>query len=247
MNALAQFLFGESQIRDAFDALPDDIAAMFQEAEAQDKLSGKKEPLASALKSTGISSSSLQLDPDGFMATVKDGLEYQEICAKLSEVGVINKLAELGWVAVTLGDVAMTREEPEYRIRFIEIDVSDTDSADSAENVQSILKAAHDFANERELPKADENPGFKPGTASIGSQKDGESVQVPPIRKSKSEGLVDALLADPGEGLVKVLERVISEKSKRRLEPPVAKRHHTAVHGRMKRALNKPVSGHAES
>lgn len=148
-----EYLFEESQRESAEDEAFEHIQAILEAADDEDPITVKKQPLATALKSFGIEAEDgLEMDPEGFCLRFVNDREYHEASNMLFEPEVMEKLAEMGWVAHRLGDSAMANEEPEYRIRFIEIATADTTTtqpkaSDSSEQaIRDILKAGREFA-----------------------------------------------------------------------------------------------------
>lgn len=206
-NILA-FLFGDSQIESEIDETRDAIEQIFEEAEDAEPLKSKKTPLASALKSLGVSlgDNGLELGPEGFSICYYNEEDYKEACRLLMEPDGMEKLAELGWVATRQGDKAMSGEvEPEYRVRFIDITTPDPEDktdwpAPNAKLVADIIKKGREFATtpfERDPnnPVKDTEAGDEK-KAGVGKEKDGSDPEGKPkgSGKSESETLADRML-----------------------------------------------------
>lgn len=143
-----KFLYGDSQEESAQDEALDHIQAILEAADDESPIEVKKAPLATALKSFGIEAEDgLQMDPEGFCMHFVNDQDYHKVSTILFQPEVMEKLAEMGWVAHRLGDSAMANEEPEYRVRFIEIATAETTSADEpSQTIKDILKAGREFA-----------------------------------------------------------------------------------------------------
>lgn len=169
---LFQFLYGDSQVREEMDGLPEDFSAIFEEMERAEAMEPKKSPLSSALSSIGVSLADLKDDPEGFFVETNDEASYLEAIGLLRQADNIHKLAELGWVAQNIGDDAPQNAEPHFRIRFLELTTVDTSDKDKAEKVEKIIKAAREFIQEpMDRPKNFRKPkGDGVGKASAGEQ-----------------------------------------------------------------------------
>lgn len=179
-DKLYQFLYGESQVREEIDGLPDDLVAVFEDLEHQEALEPKKEPLANALKEIGLDVSELQVDPAGFVVTTSDEAKYSSAIDLLVQSDNIHKLAELGWVFADCGDSAPTDQEPSFRIRFLELTTAETNDSDKAESIENILKAAREFATE---PLKRETNFKKPKGSGVGKASDGDTVDSSSIKE----------------------------------------------------------------
>lgn len=171
-DKLFQFLYGESQVREEIDGLPEDMIAVFEDLEHQEALEPKKEPLSNALKEIGVDVSDLQVDPEGFVAVTSDEAKYTSAIQALVQPDNIHKLAELGWVFADCGDDAPTDAEPHFRIRFLSLDVAELSDKDKAGKLEKVFKDAHDFLNE---PLDRETNFKKPKGSGVGKATDGET------------------------------------------------------------------------
>src|SRR5512137_2680502 len=106
---LIAFLFGESQVDDEIAGIVESIADIDTDGAAGD-LKVDKQPLAKALSSLGIEDKTLENDPRGLSLVFNNAEEYRAAHAILNEPDSLHKLAELGWVFSTQGDVAMANE-----------------------------------------------------------------------------------------------------------------------------------------
>lgn len=167
---LIQFLFVDSQLEEEASNFSAELSALFEKADKDEALSVKKTPLTSALKEIGIESENLELDARGFALVTSDGDEFRSVCSILAEPSNLHKLAELGWVCSHPGDVAMTGEQPEYHIRFMDISTVGTDSKEKAEKTKSIIKNAREFAT-TELDREDDFK--KPSGDGVGKAEPG--------------------------------------------------------------------------
>lgn len=152
---LIAFLFGESQVDDEIAGIVESIADL--DTDGNSDLKVEKKPLAAALSALGIEDKTLENDPRGLSLVFTNAEEYRAAHAILNEPDSLHKLAELGWVYSTQGDVAMTNEPAEFRFRFLEIDnveaydakatYSDSDKA-RLNKVKDIIKKGREFATE---------------------------------------------------------------------------------------------------
>ena len=100
----------------------------------------------------------LHEDPAGFCFYTSDREEYISAINALTDPDTMHKLAVKGWVATKCGDQAMSQEEPEYKIRFLEISTAEGSDKDKGEDQEAILKKAQEFAS-TEVDRDDEmNP-----------------------------------------------------------------------------------------
>lgn len=112
---LIRFLFGESQL----DA---DLTAALEEAGKVERLKVNKAPLASALKSLGISGK-VEVDADEECAKLifTDAAAYHEASRILGSVEAMDEIASKGWVVTDAGDISDTTELPEYVMHFLPV------------------------------------------------------------------------------------------------------------------------------
>lgn len=207
-----QFLFGESQVDDEIAGIVESISDL--NVDSDDDLRVEKKPLAKALADLGIEAKSLENDPRGLSLVFTVPEEYRAAHAILNEPDSLYKLASLGWVFSTQGDVAMANEPAELRIRFLEIDeispadakavYSDSDKA-RLNKVRDIVKKGREFATEEPDFDYEENPvshaGPKKGKhdKGVGSAKDGSDPEGTP--KGSEGGIkTGSAGAQPGKG-----------------------------------------------
>lgn len=210
---LIAFLFGESQVDEEIAGIVESIADM--DVGEGDGLKVEKKPLASALSDFGIDSKALEKDPRGLALVFSNPDEYRAAHAILNEPSSLHRLAELGWVFSTQGDVSMANEPAELRIRFLEIDeiepadtkaaYSDSDKA-RLNKVKDIIKKGREFATEEPdfddsecnpVDHADPKKGKR--DKGVGSAKDGSDPEGTP---KGSEGGIKTGSAgsQPGKG-----------------------------------------------
>jgi hypothetical protein len=202
---LLEFLYGVSQQQSEIDLLAEDFAELLEkadEAEAE-SLATDKAPLSAALKSIGINGSGLQEDPEGFVLITDDREQYVQAVALLNDPEAMHTLAKKGWVAFKCGDQAMTNEEPEYKLRFLEIDTAETSDDESGQDDEEIMKKAREFATE-EPDHDDENPvehdapeGNSLAKVKIGKATDGKKPEG--SVKDSAQSVVADLLEDCGQ------------------------------------------------
>lgn len=230
-KGIVDFLFGESQVREALEALPDDVAAMFLEAEKHSELTVQKAPLAAALKQIGVTTDGLEVGVDDILFKTDDPEAYRVCMSKLVTPEAMTALAELGWVAVGAGDTAMAAEVPEYRVRFIMLGDAGagdgTDGSPDKQTVDDIIKAAVDFATSSDLPKADDDPGFKPSKGAA-----------PGVGKPTAGGYPAEHLQVPDAELEKLVAQTVIER-RHRLTPDVKSRK-SNQRGKIRREQNRP-------
>lgn len=218
---ILDFLFGESQIETEMDETREALDTIFEAAEDAPPIKVEKAPLAKALKVLGVNTDTgLELDPEGFSLCLEPS-DYTAACRILRTPDSMEKLAEMGWVATFLGDIAMTGEpEGEYRIRFISIYTPDPeDSTDwpapNPKLVADIIKKGREFATtpvERDPnnPVKDMDAGNKKA-AGVGKEKEGDAPEGKPKGSAKAEALVrrvcESDAAYPGCGSSWVVRR----------------------------------------
>ena len=134
---LMEYLFGVSQQESEIESILDeDFAALLEQADAEEgeQMAASKTPLVDALKSVGITAGELHEDPAGFCFYTSDREEYISAINALTDPDTMHKLAVKGWVATKCGDQAMSQEEPEYKIRFLEISTAEGSDKDKGED-----------------------------------------------------------------------------------------------------------------
>lgn len=214
---LLSFLFLESAEAEAATAgqeldLADSLEQLFEAAADIEKseLESKQTPLATALSGFGIDDSDLQLDPEGFCLVTDNRQRYADILAILGDAAAMHKLAEMGWVVTKPGDVAMTGEPAEYRIRFLEITTVNTGDKDKPdEKAKAINQAAREFATTPLDRDDDLNPvetdDGKMGKrqAGVGKAKDGTDPEGTPKGAGKvKEALISEMTSTGSMGTV---------------------------------------------
>ena len=139
---LINFLFEESQRPEL-----DECLSVFEELDEQEPLTAKRTPLKAALKELGVEAELID-DPEGLCLAFSDDGEYRSARAALKDPEAMVKLAELGWVLTTLGDVAMSGEEPELRLRFLDIALPEPENKEKPgkSDLKDISKAAVEFS-----------------------------------------------------------------------------------------------------
>lgn len=211
---LIAFLFGESQVDDEIAGIVESIADIDTDGAAGD-LKVDKQPLAKALSALGIEDKTLENDPRGLSLVFSNADDYRSAHAILNEPDSLHKLAELGWVFSTQGDVAMANEPAELRIRFLEIDnveayntkasYSDSDKA-RLNKVKDIIKKGREFATEEPdfddddcnpVDHADPKKGKR--DKGVGDAKDGSDPEGKPKGSDGSPSAGSAGSA-PGKG-----------------------------------------------
>jgi hypothetical protein len=191
---LLTFLFGESAEAESAEhdqhelEIAENLEQLFEvaaEAE-QGELEAKKTPLAKALSEFGIGDADLQLDTEGFVLATDNHDKYVDACTVLGSADAMHKLAEMGWVVTHPGDVAMTNEVPDYRIRFLEITTVDQNDREPKAgtyddaNREEVIKNAQEFAatkmdRDDDLnPVENEDDKISKKNVGVGKEKDGE-------------------------------------------------------------------------
>jgi len=202
---LVNFLFGESQVDDEISALVESIEDMDID-DGGITLKVDKKPLAKALKAIGIETKGLESDPRGLSLVFSDGDAYRAAHKLLNEPDNMHKLAELGWVFSTQGDVAQVNEPAEFRMRFLEIDNIDPQNPEPNANakvgarngkIRDIVKKGREFATTKPDHDDDMNPvefddkGSEDNQKGVGKAKDGAKPEGKPkgvTKESLSEG-----------------------------------------------------------
>jgi hypothetical protein len=205
-KSILAYLFGDSQKESALEEARDHVFEILEATDAEEPVKTKKEPLVGALRSLGVPSGDLEMDPEGLSITFSDEVPYRKALNTLMEPEGLEQLAVKGWIAHKCGDSAMGNEAPEYRIRFIEISTAETTDADKAsETIKSAIEKGREFATKEVDSSEDGNPVEhpKPGNkprAGVGDAKDGADPDGKPKGSGKSEsaGLVDHLLGEGG-------------------------------------------------
>lgn len=207
-NNWLEFLYGASQVDEAIeDVLTDDFAALLEQADSAEaeSLAADKAPLTTALKAIGINSSGLQEDPEGYVLITDDRDQYIAAIEKLSDPDSMHELAKRGWVAFKCGDQAMTSENPEFKLRFLEITTTTGNDKDTGEEESTIIKNAREFASE-EPEHDDENPvdhdapeGNKLKKVTVGEPTDGEKPKGTIKDSIDASDLVASMLEDCGQ------------------------------------------------
>lgn len=241
---LLEFLFGKTVIREEAE-LGEQIVRLFEEADEAEgvELVANKKPLGDALSSMGVSG---KVEAGAQWAEIHcdNDADYRKYIGILSEPDNMHKLAEMGWVMARCGDAATSNEQPDYKIGFIEIETAEAGEADKPdEKVKAIIKKGQEFATtpveqddelnpvEREQGKPDAKLSGK--TTGVGKPKDGADPEGKPKGSTKSESIVDKLLAEPvqemtgtgsmgtfgGGGVPPVMAQTGLRSKKRRMKP----------------------------
>lgn len=208
MNHLLKFLFGESQIRDELAGIGNDLSRLLEAADGveHEAMKHSKADLRTALKELAIEGD-IKEDPAGACLCLPDGEAYAHVLRALGEPGNIHRLAELGWVAEKVGDVAMTNEPAHYRVKFLEIDTADTTSSEPAmthAKTMVFTKKENEQARQHASTPLDrKDTTVKDGgkTTGVGKPKEGENPEGSPkgseksIRDSLRRGMTAAQMA----------------------------------------------------
>lgn len=205
---MLKFLFGESQIRDELAGIGNDLSRLLEAADGveHEAMKHNKADLRTALKELGIEGD-IKEDPAGACLCLDDGEAYAHVLRVLGEPTNIHRLAELGWVAEKVGDVAMTNEPAHYRVKFLEIDTADTTSSEPAmthAKTMAFTKKENEQARQyASTPLDREDAGVKAGgkTTGVGKAKDGQDPEGKPkgadkaIRDGLRKGMTAAQIA----------------------------------------------------
>ncbi len=193
---LLEFLYGVGPKADLSTAeLGEQIVKLFEEADQaeNDVMVANKKPLASALKSLGITAEVVTGAQCAEIHT-EDDAQYHKYCRVLMDPDVMHKLAEMGWVVVKCGDSAMANEKPDYRIGFIEIQDADTSDDEKPEDAEKIRKQAQKDANtpfkrdDKLNPVELKNPEMGDKQAGVGKAQDGADPEGKPKGSTKKIG-----------------------------------------------------------
>jgi hypothetical protein len=212
MKELLAYLFEGSQIEAEVEETRAAIEKILEQAEKEPTLKSKRAPLVTALKAIGLEDvgEEIEYDPEGFSLMCQEEPEYRRYVRLLLEPDNMEKMAKLGWVVTRCGDVAMSNELPEFRIRFFEVGGTEPSHdegswpAPNPELMKRIIKAGREFAStpmdrDSEVP---ENPVKNPDTApdkkhaGMSDAADGKDPEGKPKGSARNEAqaVVDWLL-----------------------------------------------------
>ena len=209
MKDLFAYLFGDSQVESEVEETKAVIERIMEEAEEQEPLKVKRTPLIAALKALGLKdvSNEVQYDPEGFSLVCKEESEYREYVRLLMEPDAMEKLAKLGWVVTRCGDVAMSSEPAEFRIRFLEITTVDTDSKDEwptgdQKLIKGVIKKGREFMDEPGPHDTDGPVEYDDKTSDdhkkgVGKEQDGKDPEGKPkgsTGKTEAQAMADNVL-----------------------------------------------------
>jgi hypothetical protein len=193
---LLEFLFGPEALPKSED-LGEQIVRLFEEADAveTEEVVANKKPLATALKSIGISAE-VEACPGWCLIKCDDEACYREYMEKLRTADAMTKLAEQGWVMAQCGDTGMSNEAPDFKIGFIEIKTAETGEDDKPdETIKELNKQGREDAS-TEQDRDDklnpvENPDSEMGgkKEGVGKAADGKDPEGKPKGSTKSESL----------------------------------------------------------
>ena len=143
---LLKFLFEDSQTAESFAAeLQDEQAlAHLLEAIGNEKMEIRAKPLLAAIKDVlDLDDTKLEAYTDGIKLKVGCAEQYNQIKRQLSEPDTVAKLAELGWVVASSGDVSTSQEPACYVLKFLELTTADTGKGDeTVKDFDGSMKAA---------------------------------------------------------------------------------------------------------
>jgi hypothetical protein len=209
MKDLFAYLFGDSQVESEVEETKAVIEKIMEEAEEQEPLKVKRTPLIAALKALGLKdvSDEVQYDPEGFCLVCKEESEYREYVRLLMEPDAMEKLAKLGWVVTRCGDVAMSNEPAEFRIRFLEITSTDDSDKDSwpTQNdklMKSVVKKGREFMSEpgphdEESPVEYDDKTSDDNQKGVGKEQQGKDPEGKPkgsTGKTEAQAIADDVL-----------------------------------------------------
>lgn len=145
------FLFESSQFEHEHDRqeVVEAFADMFQQLEEVEAVEVKAEPLEKALKKLKVSGFTLVPEVSSCVARFDGADSWRSAETALSTDAAMIALAELGWVKFNLGDVGMTGEEDDFRLRFVELTDAEPENKSnqgSEKDLEDLLKAAREFA-----------------------------------------------------------------------------------------------------
>jgi len=217
MKNLLAYLYGSSQRESEAEEVAAAVERIMEAAEATEPLKVKRSPLIAALKAIGLDDvdKEVEYDPEGFSLVCPEESEYRRYVHLLMEPDAMEKLAKLGWVVTRCGDVAMSAEPAEFRIRFLEIYGTDngedhkTWPAPNNALMTKIIKQGREFAttpmdrdSENEINPV-KNPDTAPDKkhAGMGDDADGKDPEGKPKGSTKSEAqrMADSLLSGVNE------------------------------------------------
>jgi len=200
MKDLLAYLFGSSQVENEVEETKSAIERIMEEAEEQEPLKVERKPLQTALKALDISGE-LEYDPEGFSLVCGEEADYRRYTEILLSPDAMEKLAKLGWVVTRCGDVAMSNEPAEFRIRFIEVTTAGEDNSDKAswpapnpKLVKGLIKKGREFMDEpgphdEESPVEYDDKTSDDNQKGVGKAQDGKDPEGKPKGSAKSEAL----------------------------------------------------------
>jgi hypothetical protein len=192
---LLEFLFGAAVVRETQGRdLGEQIVSLFEKADEVEgvEMVANKKPLGDALKALGIDEP-VKAGVQCCEIHCDDDAEYHEYVRILANPDAITKLAEMGWVSVKSGDIAMANEKPDYKISFIEIQTAETTDGDKPKDLEKIRKdaqkdAAAEFergGKKKENPVELDDPDMGGKQEGVGEPSDGKDPEGKPKGSTK--------------------------------------------------------------
>lgn len=175
LNALAKFLYHESQVEESVDAdaeLGEALQDLFEAMADIEALEIKAEPLEKALSELGIEAHAYT-QPSGSRVSIEfeDPDDYRQALSKLMALDNVNKLAELGWVALGAGDVHMNNLPPRLVINFTEITDRLGDEKDlnptTDDDIETIVKNSRELSMKQDTPPSYDHNGLRKESVDI--------------------------------------------------------------------------------
>jgi hypothetical protein len=146
-KSLINFLFNEAQLDEDRETFLDEVAEIF---EGMDELEAHKPDttaLKAALKEIGVDvdDEGLELLDDAMSLRTDCRDSYVRVKDLVLAPETQDKLAEKGWVAYAIDDLSSTTQEPEFVIKFLNLNLPDPSSEKdefSDEDLEKLIGAA---------------------------------------------------------------------------------------------------------
>lgn len=137
-----------------------DAEAILEELQHVEDLKVAAKPLISALKALGVTSEvGLAYSEEGVAVEASAPDEYRSILDKLAGADAMNKLAEMGWVAVPSGEHNGQNGESSLRVYFLQITKptgDGTENSDDVPDLDALIGKAQELGDEPDKEQAAE-------------------------------------------------------------------------------------------
>lgn len=170
LKSLTEFLYDRSQAEESAEAesitIDEALSDLFEGMAGVEAMEIKAEPLEKALSELGIDASAYA-QPSGSRVSIEfeDPDDYSQALTKLLALDNVNKLAELGWVAIGVGDVHTNNLPPRLVINFTEITdrLGDEDDLNPTtdDDIDTIIKNSTELTLDQDTPPSYDKDGMK--------------------------------------------------------------------------------------